>query len=155
MLSHFTPKLKWGDTCLAISGSHLNWPNTGVKIRGAWPFRCTGSPCLSLSHGGPADDTCASLRSLQPGPRSGRGAALTSVRLVRCPRDAPGTQQLLMFPLTGEDGERRGGGRRENTRVAEAVGGTSQTAKTRLRPFQVPGMKSARNNFFFKQLQTT
>ncbi len=39
MLGHFTLKLKWGDTCLAISGSHLKWPS---KMRGVSSFHSTG-----------------------------------------------------------------------------------------------------------------
>ncbi len=38
VLGHFTPQLKWGDGCLAISGYHLKWPNTSVKIRDVSSF---------------------------------------------------------------------------------------------------------------------
>ncbi len=41
LLGHFTPKLKWGDTCLAISGSHLKVPKACVKNEGV-SFHSTG-----------------------------------------------------------------------------------------------------------------
>ncbi len=95
VLHHFTPKLKWGGICLAVSGSHLKWPNTRVKNQVSLHF--VPPVCRNPIPPVTSEEHCFSLLGpwmdqLEPLPAA-RKKELPALPWVKC--------SCFQFPLCG------------------------------------------------------